>query len=94
MKKAHAQESTEYLNTRLNMVDTDITWTMEGEVETMVNKYIDAEIVWDRVEKALAFLDTWLVTLHDGSIKTKAFIKEKHTNQYFNTTTLWITREG
>ena len=31
MKKAHAQEFTEYLNT----VDADIRWTTEGEVETV-----------------------------------------------------------
>ena len=53
MKKAHAQEFTEYLN----MVDADIKWMTEGEVEKVVTEDAD-EIVWDRVERALAFLDT------------------------------------
>ena len=80
MKKAHTQEFTEYLNT----VDPDIKWTMEGEVETVVTEDAGDEVVWDRVEKALAFLDTWSVIFPDGSIKTKVFRKETHTNQYLN----------
>ena len=32
MKKAHTQAFTDYFNT----VDTDIKWTMEGEVETVL----------------------------------------------------------
>ena len=80
MKKAHAQEFIEYLNT----VDPDIKWMMEGEVETVVTEEADEEIVWDRVETVLAFLNTWSVILTDSSIKTKVFRKETHTNQYLN----------
>ena len=80
MKKAHAQEFTEYLN----MEHADIKWTRMGEVETMVTKDADEEMVWDRVEKALAFLETCLVIHPDGSIKTRVFRKETHSNQYLN----------
>ena len=51
MKKARAQEFMEYLNT----VDADIKWMTEGEVEMVITKDADEEIVWDRVERALAF---------------------------------------
>ena len=52
----------------------------------MITEDADEKIVWDRVERALAFLvlDTWLVILPDGSIKTKVFRKETHTSQYLN----------
>ena len=59
MKKDHTQEFTEYLNA----VDLDIKWTMEREVETVVTEDADEDIVWDMVESALAFLDTWSVIL-------------------------------
>ena len=78
MKKAHTQEFTEYLNT----VYADIKLMIAGEVKTVVTEDADEKIVRDRVEKALAFLDTWSVILPDGSIKTKVFRKETHTNQY------------
>ena len=80
MKKAHAQEFMENLNT----VDADIRWTTEGEVETMITKDADEEIVWDMVERALAFLDAWSVISPDVSIKTKVLRKETYTNQYLN----------
>ena len=47
-------EFTEYLN----MVDADIKWTTEGVVETVITEDADEEIIWDRVERTLAFLDT------------------------------------
>ena len=78
MKKVHIQEFTEYLNT----VDADIKWTTEGEVETVITEDADEEIVWDRVERTLAFLNTWSVISLDGSIKTKVFKKETHTDQF------------
>ena len=91
MKKAHTQEFTEYLNT----VDPDIKWTTEGEVETVVTKDTEEEIVWDRVERALTFLDTWSAILPDGSIKTKVF-RRRYTQTSTLTsvaTTLLSTRE-
>ena len=48
MKKAHAQEFTEYLNT----VDPDIKWITEREVETVIIEEANEEIVWDREERA------------------------------------------
>ena len=75
MKTAHAQECTEYLST----VDADIRWTTEGEVETVITKDTDEEIVWDSVERALAFLDTWSVISPDRSIKIKVFSGRRHT---------------
>ena len=46
---------------------------MVGEEETSV-----------RMERALAFLDTWIVVEFDGSIRTKVFTKDTHLNQYLN----------
>ena len=37
-----------------------------------------------KVERALAFLDTWMVVESGGSISTKVFRKNTHTNQYLN----------
>ena len=50
----------------------------------VITEDADEEIVWDRVERTLAFLDTWSVISPDGSIKTKVFRKERHRDQYLN----------
>ena len=47
--------------------------TTIGEEETSV-----------RVERALVFLDMWTVVESDGSINTKVFRKDTHTDQYLN----------
>ena len=78
-------------------MDVDIKWMMEGEVETVVTEDADEEIVWDRVERALAFLDTGSAILLDGTIKAKVFRKDTHTQTSTSTsiaTALWSTREG
>ena len=61
-------------------MDADIKWTTEGDVEMMITKEADEEIVWDRVERALAFLDTWSIISPDGSIKAKVF-RKRHTHR-------------
>ncbi len=40
----------------------------------------ETEGVSERVERSLVFLDTWLVIKDDGSIKTKVFQKDNHTD--------------
>ena len=79
-----------------NTVDADIKWIMEGEVETVVTKDIDGDIVCDRIKRAMAFLDTLSVILLEGSIKTKIF-RKRHTQSSTSTSvaiTLWSMREG
>ena len=76
LKKDQSQEFTDYLNT----VDDDIKWTTEGEVRT--------ELVCEeedrKVERTLAFLDTLSVLNEDGTIRTRVYRKETHTDQYLN----------
>ena len=55
MKKVHTQEF--YLITSKQWMLTS-SKTIEEGVETLVTKDADEEIVWDRVERAMAFLDT------------------------------------
>ena len=61
-------------------MDADIRWTTEGEVETVITEDADEEIV--------AFLNTWTFISLDGSIQTKVFKKETHTDQYLNFTSI------
>ena len=56
----------------------DIKWMMEGEFEMVVTEDVDEEIACNRIESALAFLVTWLVTSPDGLIKTTVFRKDTH----------------
>ena len=76
LKKDQAQEFTDYLNT----LDEDIKWTTEGEVKTD----LVSEDVEKRVERSLAFLDTLSVLNEDGTIRTRVYRKETHTDQYLN----------
>jgi hypothetical protein len=76
LKKSHGQEFTDFLNT----VDDDIKWTTEGEVVLKGSGEGEEE----STERALAFLDTWSVIKEDGSVKTKVFRKETHTDQYLS----------
>ena len=66
--KTHAQEFTAHLNS----IDDDMKWTTEGEVITHRVSNEDLNI-GTRTERAMAFLDTWLVINDDGSIKTKVY---------------------
>ena len=62
----------------LNTVDEDIKWTTEGEVVK------DIEGLGNRTERGLAFLDTLSVINEDGTIKTRVYRKDTHTDQYLN----------
>ena len=59
-------------------MDADIKWTTEGEVEMVISEDANEEIVWDRVERAMAVLDTWSIIFPDGSIKTRCS-RRRHT---------------
>ena len=76
LKKGQAESFTEYLNT----IDDDIKWTTEGEV----HKEVEVEDMGKKVERCLAFLDTLSVINEDGTIRTRVFRKETHTDQYLN----------
>ena len=76
LRKDQDQSFTEYLN----MVDEDIKWTTEGEVV----KEVEVEGMENRMERGLAFLDTLSVINEDGTIKTRVYRKETHTDQYLN----------
>ena len=76
LKKDQAESFTEYLNT----IDDDIKWTTEGEV----HKEVEVEDMEKMVERCLTFLDTLSVINEDGTIRTRVFRKENHTDQYLN----------
>ena len=67
----------------LNSVDDDIKWTTEMVITPPVTGEEDGDIGSKR-ERALAFLDTLSVINDDGSVKTKVFRKETHTDQNLN----------
>ncbi len=79
LKKVYAQQFSDHLNT----VDDAIKWTTEGEIHTRLVSS-ETEGVAERVEKSLAFLDTRSVIKDNGSIKTKVFRKDTHTDQYLH----------
>ena len=76
LKKDQAESFTEYLNT----IDDDIKWMTEGEV----HQEVKVEDMEKKVERCLAFLDTLSVINEDGTIRTRVFRKETHTDQYLN----------
>ena len=80
LKKAQAQEFTDYLNT----VDEDIKWTTEGETLSNMMPTGNESEQGSRSERTLAFLDTVTVVRADGEIRTRVFRKETHTDQYLN----------
>ena len=88
MTKAHAQEFTEYLNT----VDADLKWTTEGEVQTVITEDANEGIAWDRVERALAFLDTWSVLMGRSRLRGSGRRHTQTSISISQTTTLWNTR--
>ena len=71
LKINNATQFSNYLNT----IDEDIKWTSEEQAtgESTNGK-----------ERQLAFLDTLVVAKEDGTIITRVFRKETHTNQYLN----------
>ena len=76
LRKDQALTFTQYLNT----VDEDIKWTTEGEVLREVEGVGSDK----KMERELAFLDTLSVLNEDGTIRTKVFRKDTHTDQYLN----------
>ena len=76
LRKDQAQSFTDYLNT----VDEDIKWTTDGEVM----EEVEVEGMENRMERGLVFLDTLSVINEDGTIKTRVYRKETHTDQYLN----------
>ncbi len=61
-------------------MDDDIKWTTEGEV----HNDIEIENMERKLERGLAFLDTVSVINEDGTIRTRVYRKETHTDQYLN----------
>ena len=67
LKKEHAQAFIE----QMNMVDDDVKWTMEGDIEVVTEIRVDTqEEVGFWIERALAFLDTMSVINIDDLIQT------------------------
>jgi hypothetical protein len=71
MNKAESSEFT----THLNSLDADIKWTTESE--ELVN-------YGDKTIRQIAFLDSMVVTDEQGTLTTKVYRKNTHTDQYLN----------
>ena len=52
----------------------------EGEI----HQEVEVEDMEKKVERCLAFLDTLSVINEDGTIRTRVFRKETHTDRYLN----------
>ena len=63
MKKVHAQEFTDFQNTR----DDDVKWITESEV---IQAVTDDDSLESNVEQSLAFLETLSVVNADGSFRS------------------------
>ena len=74
LRKDHAHKFTDYLK----KVDEDIKWTIDGDVVK------ELEGLENKTERGLAFLDTMSVINEDGTIKTRVYRKDTHTDQYLN----------
>ena len=77
LERENSQGFTHYINS----IDEHINWTPEGEEEATVEK---DEVAKKERKNIAAFLDTVTVLQKDGSINTRVFRKETHTNQYLN----------
>ena len=69
----------------LNSIDSDIKWTAEKEAKLPTNQNAaELESTEVRSERALAFLDSWSIVNDNGTVKTRVYRKETHTDQYLN----------
>ena len=73
MKRCYTDEFSRFINS----VDSNIQWTTEGETITSSENA-------GPTERKLPFLDTLNIVEESGTIKTKVFRKDTHTDQYLN----------